>query len=229
MNLYENLKYRVDLITDDEFPDEVSSILQIPGIKKIKNRPKSQNKWKHAVIKYIGLLYDPKSPYPVEFRDLDKRKQAVAEECGFTRKGQRGEKYWEEYQQFMDLDTDIAREAILDFLHDIHYSVWTEIQTTEQELWEITQLRWEKITTKKTRTHTSKAKGKEGETTSYDTDIADKAIFDATSAKGKLMDEARRRRDYLKDLYEEMYADNLDAKAAEREVPISPENAVELV
>lgn len=225
MNIYEDLKFRVDLITDDYFPDELNSIFRILSFKTFMEG-KRKPAYKNRIIKYIGLMYDPKSPFPIEYLDLEKRKLAVAEECNFTERAQRGNKFREEYQDFIDLDSDEAKKMILAFLKFIHYSVWTEINTTEQELWEITQLRWEKIATKVTKTSKSKKNGEEGEPTTYDTDIADKDIFEATNKKEKLLAAAIKRREHLKQLYEEMYADNLDVKAAAREVPISPENAL---
>lgn len=229
MNVYEDLKFRVDLITDDYFPDEINSIFRILPFKRFMDGPRKPT-YKNRIIKYIGLMYDPKSPFPVEYFDLEKRKLAVAEECNFVQNTQHGKNYNPPYQDFINLDSDEAKKMILAFLKHIHYEVWTEINTTEQELWEITQLRWEKIATKITKTSKSKRKGEEGEegeSTTYDTNISDKDIFEATNKKEKLMSASIKRREHLKNLYEEMYADNLDVKAAAREVPITPENALD--
>jgi hypothetical protein len=223
MDLYEDLKYRVDLITDTEIPDEASSILKIPEFKEFIETRKHNKKFRHRVVQYVGLMYDPKSPFPAEYRELEKRKEAVAKHCDFTTWGTG---YRAEYANFMDLNSTSSKVLILAFLKNIHYSVWSEIQTTEQELWEITELRWEKITTKEIKT--SKAKGEE-EARTYSADVADKDIFEATNKKEKLMAASKKRREYLKELYEEMFADNADAKAIARDYPISPENAWELV
>lgn len=228
MNIYEDLKFRVDLITDDYFPDELNSIFRILSFKTFMEG-KRKPAYKNRIIKYIGLMYDPKSPFPIEYLDLEKRKLAVADECNFTERAQRGQKFREEYQDFIDLDSDEARIMILAFLKYIHYSVWTEINTTEQELWETTKLRWEKIATKTTKTSKSKknTEGEKEKKTTYDTNISDKDIFDAMNKKEKLLAAAIKRREHLKMLYEEMYADNIDVKAAAREIPITPENALD--
>ncbi len=225
MNLYEGLKFRVDLITDESMPKELDSLFKIPSFDKFLKSVKRKKFVKHRIIKYIGLMYDPKSPFPIEYIELKKRKKAVAVECNFSMENEDTRNtYNDKYRDFMELRTEESIELILDFLKNIHYSVWTEIQTTEQELSELTELRWEKITTK-----TTKTSKKEGEDASYKADVADKDIFDATNKKEKLMDASKKRRVYLKELYEEMYADNLDVKAAEREIPISPENAMSFV
>lgn len=229
MNLYEELKYRVDLIEDDNLPDEVAHILKIPNFRKFYTSKRRHPAYKHRVIKYIGMMYDPKSPFPVEYLDLEKRKMAVAYECNFTEWGERGSKFREEYQEFIDVSSELAITLILSFLKDMHYDVWTEIQTTEQELWEYQKLRWEQISTKETKTGKSKKSGEEGETYTYDKDIADKDIFEAAKKKEALLDASKKRREYLKELYEEMYADNVDVKAAVRQIPVSPENILDVL
>ena len=115
MNLYEKLKYRVDLITEDEIPEQVTRILNITPFKVFYAKKSRHKQYKLNVIKYIGLMYDHKSPFTVEYLDLEKRKQAVAKHCDFTEHGQRGNKYREEYQQFIDVDTEEAKILILSF------------------------------------------------------------------------------------------------------------------
>jgi hypothetical protein len=229
MDLFENLKYRVDLIKGENIPDQVKPMLKLPKFKEYM-ASKTPLEVKAKIIKYIGLMYDPASPYPVEFLDLDRRKKQVAKECNFTpKRNDKGIAYvfTASYQQFIDVDSDLAKGMILSFLKHIHYAVWTEIQTTEQELWEITQLRWERIATKRVKT-TKRKKGEEDMDLSYESDIDDKDVFDATNKKEKLMLAAQKRREYLKELYKEMFDDNNDVKQAAIEI-LSPENAYELV
>lgn len=223
MNLFDQLKYRIDLIVDD-IPKEASAVLKIQAFQNFYYSDKFTDKFKLKVIRYIGLMYDHHSPFTIEYVDLGKRKKAVAEDCGFPKSGAG---FKAEYEEVMDLDSDVAKILILAFLKDIHYQVWTEIQTTEQELWELTQLRWEKISTTKTKVTKGKATAKEDAGSRvFETDISDKDIYEATNKKEKLMDAGRKRREYLKELYEEMYADNLDIKAVEREFPVTPETAM---
>lgn len=234
MDLYENLKYRVDLLDGEKFPRPLMPLLKIPEFREFKEGKTNRGtKFRHDIMKYIGFMYDPKSPFVGEYLDLDKRKMAVALECEFTPSAPRGHRFQPVYQEFMELSSEEARNMILAFLKDIHYSVWTEIQTTEQELWEITKLRWEPISTVKETVYKKTTGGgysEEPETTrSSETDISDKDIFEAINKKEKLLDAAKKRRDHLKDLYEEMFADNVDIKEVAKEIPISPENAMSFV
>ena len=65
MNLFEHLKYRVDLIVDD-VPKKVSAILKIQAFQNFYYSKKFQQKFKLKIIRYIGLMYDNQSPYTVE-------------------------------------------------------------------------------------------------------------------------------------------------------------------
>lgn len=221
-----DLKYRVDKITpEDDLRKTLPKLISIPEFEQFYNTRAASRQWRNSIIKYIGLIYDHKSELLSEYpRNLEKRKDAAAEMAGFVR-DETGN--WKDsYQEFIQVKPNRV-PLILAFLKDQNNYLWTEIVTTEQELEEFQTIRWKKITTTKTRKR--RGKGKEGEDNFLTIDIEDKDLFDATSKKDKLMDACEKRLTRLEELYKRFYRDNADVHKAVQDMPITPENALELL
>ena len=222
-----NLKYRVDLVEpDDDLKKVLPKLLFIPIFGELYKEEQLSRVEKNSIIKYLVLLYDPGSSYIAEFLDLSKRKIACAQAAGFSRRGDKG---WQPlYKQFINVDSDLSRNLILAFLKDHKNNIWREIVTTENELEELTELRWEKIKKVKTTT-TSQKKGEKKPASERTTEIADKDIFEATSKKEKLLEACQKRIEYLETLYKKFYSDNKDVHDAVKQMPITPENVLSFV
>jgi len=224
-----DLKYRVDKITGrTDLRETLPKLLRIPEFGRFYSNKAPSREWKNAIVKYIGFMYDPKSELISEYpRNLDKRKEAAAERSGFVREKSNENRWKDSYRKYMKVDQEVV-PMILAFLRDHNNMIWTAIVTTEQELEEYTELRWEKIKKVKLKGGRKK-KDEEDEPLQTTTDIDDKDLFEATNKKEKLMDACQKRIIYLEELYEKFFRDNADVQKAVRDIPISPENATTLL
>lgn len=160
---------------------------------------------KPKLIKYIVFLYDPNSDLVDEFEILQDRKDAAAIEAGYTR-GETGD--WSKaIKEIMTLKNDEARAMILRFLKTIHNHVWTEICLLEQELDVYNAMRMEPLPIDSKRDNA-----------------------ELLAKRDNLMSMCEKRVRALELHKMKFYADHDDLREmAEDDIPINPENAVELL
>jgi len=211
INTFQGLFIKADEIKDThDLREKCPKIMQIDLFKDFYADRTYTREQKNRIIKWVAFQYDPKSPFILEHNNLKNRKKACAEAAGFYDEGM----VKDPYKSFLSLDDDNAKLLILSYLKICHNSIWREICTTEQELEELNELRWEKI--KKVITTSTQSKT---------IVISDKDIMDAASKKEKLLDACQKRIDYLERLYDTFFSDNSDLEKAINEYPITPETA----
>lgn len=195
MERFASLKFNVVKFKgqiDRSFPD----LFRLKEFKKLRNRKDID--WE-KLVRYIILMYDPKSDLLHEFQELQERKEAAATEAGFERGP--GGRWQKELIQVMQIRHDDTHAAIMAFLRLFKNNDYTNIVVTEQELDEFQGLRFKAI----------------------NDETSD--LYGDAKKKDGLMDSVDKRTEALKLYYAAFYGDNKDLIAPEFDEPITPETA----
>ncbi len=218
MARFDSLKYPVhkadpNIPLDQQFP----RLFSLPEMRRLKER----GTWA-TIVKYIVFLYDKGTDLIAEYpSDLKARKEEAAALAGYVRdsKGQ-----WnKEAQAIMDIKVPEVHAAILAYLKEQKYVVWTEIVVTEEELYEFQKLRFMSIDTGETRSKRKKGEEKEE---FVKKEVTDKEIYEAAAKKDALMKACNERIKQLEVLYGQFYGDSKkDLMDVEFEEMIKPETA----
>lgn len=202
MGRFDSLKYPVHKLKPGEKIDQAfPQLFKSPEFKKIRARADY-----HRLACYIVLLYDKGTDLTAEHpKNLQARKDAAAIEAGYERVAG---KWPKQIQDVMDIRDRDATAAIFQFLKDQKYHLWTDIIVTEQELDEFQRLRFQNISSGKSKKKT-----------------ADTDLYAAANKKDSLMEACSTRISRLEMLYKQFYEDHMDVKEAEFDEIITPEKA----
>lgn len=201
MGRFDSLKYPVHKLEPGQTVDKAfPRLFESEEFKKIRTRADY-----HRLVCYICYLYDKNTDLTEEHpKNLQARKEAAATEAGYQRVNG---KWPKNIQDVMDIRDKDATAAILRFLKDQKYHIWTDIVVTEQEYDDFQRLRFQNISgrTKKKTTETD--------------------IYSAANKKDSLMEAVATRMTRLETLYKLFYEDHMDVKKAEFDEMITPEKA----
>jgi len=171
---------------------------------KLKSRPDCDK-----LVNYILFLYSKDSELIREFEnDLQARKNEAAKDAGYVKVGG---KWDNDLEKVMTIRDYKVHDAIMEFLKMQKHDVFTDIQITEQELFEFQSMRFAPVLKNKAKKNPSADE--------------EKAIIESTLKKSTLMKACDERRVRLVSLRAEFYGDNKDVQEAEFTEQITPEKA----
>lgn len=198
---FQKLKYNVHNV-----PHGTELLLKFPVLGTLDAFRNYTDKDRNYVIRYIIYCYDFNSDLVEQFQDLQKRKEAAADNAGFERSEKTG-KFKDHVYEIMKLQNEKANDMVFSFLCLMKNKTWDQIVIHEEMFSEYMRLLIDPI-------YTSEV------TTSKDS----KTILEAANVKSKLREELKIIAKDLESLYKEFYGDHLDlVDVAEKIKPISPE------
>ena len=153
---------------------------------------------KQKVIRYIILMYDPKSPYITLFQDVEIRKRECAIAAGYDPVANATEDLeTKALYEFVDQDFVLM---VVEFIQRINNRIWSMIVSNEQVFYEAHQTLLQQVENTK----------------------GDKDKIQAVELKSKLVDLCDKTNDRLETYYRKFYGDSETAAIITGK--ISPEN-----
>ncbi len=205
---FTGLKYRIDLV-----PQGTELLIKFRELADIKEFSEYKCSDRNYLIRYIICLYSPESPFFKKYTDLGKRKEAVAEYCGYERNAKTGKFVSKNILRVFEMAADIegdpdekieayqsANPLIFAWLKFINNRLWSEITINEQLFDEYSGLILEAI------------EGRDS-----------KIVLEAANVKSKLRGEISLIRAHLGVLYKEFFGENTEVQEKAKVKPFKPE------
>ena len=192
---YQNLKFKIFGKTDKQVEEIIRPLeTKYSMFRKLRNGSETAYL---SIVKYLLLLFDPKTDLNRDFVRLEDRRAEAAKISGLNKLTDL-KQHAEIYSCKDAAVLDVIQVLLTEVFHDIDYREW---QTLHNELDEYTSARWDKI-------ESGRKRGKDGDEVSRQ----DKSSIETLNLKSKLREDCKRIRELIAELDVKIFGDHTDIK-----------------